>query len=96
MLGAGTHLASWLNLATLTDVSSKSCEILVVNVLDVVHSKLRDLSTWGVATATGSTAATSASRSTTARSAAFTITALSLWSTEAGSAFTVPAWSSLV
>ena len=70
---AGSQLASWFDLAALTDVSAQAGEILVVNVSDVIGAVLANLA--ARATKAAASAATWSTRATTALSA-FTATAL--------------------
>jgi hypothetical protein len=82
VLGAGAHLAARLDLAAFADVTPEPGQVLVVNVLDVVHGELGDLASRGVASAAGATARTT---TWTARPAAFAFAALTLRATEARS-----------
>lgn len=87
MLRTGAELAAWLDLATLTDVSAKAGEILVVDVLNAVNAELADLSARGEAspaTAWATSSRASATCSATATLWAPTFAALGLRSTEAG------------
>ena len=58
MTGAGAKLAAWLDLATLTDVSAKAGEILVINVSDVIGAVLAHLAAGTAEAASTATAAT--------------------------------------
>jgi hypothetical protein len=84
VLGTGAHFASWLDLATLADVSSKSGEVLVVNVLDVVDRECGDFPARGVSTAGWATSAASAWSTAAVTGIAFATTALTLAAAEAG------------
>ena len=60
MSRAGSQLASWLNLAALANVTTKSGEVLVINMSDVVGAILAHLA----ARTEASAAATATTRST--------------------------------
>lgn len=61
---AGSQLASWLDLAALTDVSAQAGEILVVNVSDVIGAVLANLAS-GAKTSASTATAWSARTATT-------------------------------
>ena len=71
--------------AWVADVAAQAGEILVIDVLDVVDGELGDLAARGVPSAAGATAATAAPWPA-ATGTALAFTALSLRSTEAGTA----------
>ena len=78
MLRAGAELASGLNLASLADVAAKSGDVLVVDVDDVIHAELTDLS-----------ARTEASTATAASGASSTGAAAAKWATTAWSVIAI-------
>jgi hypothetical protein len=43
MLGAGSGLTAWLNLASVGNVPAKSSNILVVDRADLIHAEIADL-----------------------------------------------------
>ena len=43
MLGARSGLPSWLDLATVRDVTPNSTDILVVDIFDLIHTEIADL-----------------------------------------------------
>lgn len=48
---ARSELSTWLDLASLTDVSTEPCDILVVNMLDIVDAECADLAPGRIASA---------------------------------------------
>ena len=90
MPGAGSQLPSRLDLSTLAHMAAKASDVLVVDVLDVVHAKRADLAPRSIPPTTGAASAGAAARSA---ATAFTVTAFALRAAEAGTGATRPTWS---
>ena len=87
MLRAGAKFAAWLDLAAFADVSSQAAQILVVDVDDIVDTKLAHLAAWResstAATWTSTARAATAATGTTTFLATFA--SITLGAAEAGS-----------